>query len=166
MMLAAVLAVTLTAGSWKAVPATGVEMSLTRAEGRTSKDALKIDFDFKGHGAMPSRARRGHHVAENFDLSFWMKAEAQRNTLEVKLIRGDDVWWSVRRELDYPRSGAASRSERNFEFAWGPGGRAAADRIDAMEIVVTAGTGGKGTVRIDESLSRRSIRHRRNVRGS
>jgi hypothetical protein len=153
MMLAAVLAVTLTAGSWKAVPATGVEMTLTRPEGRTSKDALKIDFDFKGHGGYAIARRDGAlELPENFDLSFWMKAEAPRNTLEVKLIRGDDVWWSVRRELDYPREWRRfSFKKRNFEFAWGPGGPAPLpDRIDAMEIVVTAGTGGKGTVLIDE----------------
>ena len=153
MMLAAVLAVTLTAGSWKAIPATGVEMTLTRAEGRPGKDALKIDFDFKGHGGYAIARRNGAiELPENFDLSFWLKAEAPRNTLEVKLIRGDDVWWSVRRELDYPREWRRfSFKKRNFDFAWGPGGPAPLpDRIDAMEIVVTAGTGGKGTVRIDE----------------
>jgi hypothetical protein len=128
-------------------------MSITRAEGRTSKDALKIDFDFRGHGGYAiARRDGGVELPENFELSFWMRAEAPRNTLEVKLIRGDDVWWSVRRELDYPREWRRfSFKKRNFEFAWGPGGPAPLpDRIDAMEIVVTAGTGGKGTVWLDE----------------
>ncbi|MDP9190171.1 MAG: coagulation factor 5/8 type domain-containing protein [Acidobacteriota bacterium] len=139
-------------GTWRAVPATGVEMSITRAEGRTN-DALKIDFDFKGHGGYAIARRDGAiELPENFDLSFWMKAVAPRNTLEVKLVRGDDVWWSVRRELDYPRDWRRfSFKKRNFEFAWGPGGPAPLpNRIDAIEIVVTAGTGGKGTVWIDE----------------
>ncbi|HEU4887428.1 MAG TPA: hypothetical protein VFV49_06045 [Thermoanaerobaculia bacterium] len=142
------------AGAWKAVPATGVQMTLTRAPGRTSGEALKIDFDFQGHGGYAIARRDGAiELPENFELSFWMKAAAPRNTLEVKLIRGEDVWWSVRRELDYPREWRRfSFKKRNFEFAWGPGGPAAPlpKQIDAMEIVVTAGTGGKGTVWIDE----------------
>ena len=98
MFAAAVLAVTLTSGTWKAVPATGVEMQITQA------DAIKIDFDFHGHGGYAIARRDGAiELPDNFDLSFRMKAVAPRNTLEVKLIKGDDVWWSVRRELDYPR---------------------------------------------------------------
>jgi hypothetical protein len=145
--------VALTSGPWRAQPATGVEMSVTRAEGRTSKDALKIDFDFKGHGGY-AIARRDGAIAlqENFELSFWMKADAPRNTLEVKLVQGDTVWWSVRRELDYPREWRRfSFKKRNFEFAWGPNGPAPLPKqLDALELVVTAGTGGKGTVLIDE----------------
>lgn len=134
------------------MPATGVQMTLTRDPGRTG-DAIKIDFDFRGHGGY-AIARRDGAIAlpENFELAFWMKAIAPRNTLEVKLIKGEDVWWSVRRELDYPREWRRfSFKKRNFGFAWGPGGPAPLPKeIDAMEIVVTAGTGGKGTVWIDE----------------
>jgi hypothetical protein len=152
MLAPTLLALSLTAGAWRAAPATGVEMTITRAEGRT-KDAIKIDFDFKGHGGYAIARRDGAiELPENFDLSFWMKAVAPRNTLEVKLIRGDDVWWSVRRELDYPREWRRfSFKKRDFEFAWGPGGPAPLpNRIDSLEIVVTAGTGGKGTVWIDD----------------
>jgi hypothetical protein len=144
----------LTPAAWKAVPATGVQMQITRDSGRTGVTALRIDFDFRGHGGYAIARRDGAiDLPENFELSFWMKAVAPRNTLEVKLIRGDDVWWSVRRELDYPREWRRfSFKKRNFEFAWGPGGPNAPlpKQIDAMEIVVTAGTGGKGTVWIDE----------------
>jgi hypothetical protein len=140
-------------GPWRPMPATGVQMSIARAEGRTDKNALKIDFDFQGHGGYAIARRDGAiELPENFELSFWMKAAAPRNTLEVKLIRGDDVWWSVRRELDYPADWRRfSFKKRNFEFAWGPGGPAPLPKqIDAMELVVTAGTGGKGTVWIDD----------------
>lgn len=153
MFAPALLALTLTTGAWKAQPATGVEMSVTRAVGRTSADALKIDFDFKGHGGYAIARREGAiELPENFELSFWMKADAPRNTLEVKLVHGDTVWWSVRRELDYPREWRRfSFKKRNFEFAWGPNGPAPLPkRLDALELVVTAGTGGKGTVLIDD----------------
>jgi hypothetical protein len=142
----------LQSGTWKAAPATGVQMTVTRDAGRT-KNALRVDFDFQGHGGYAIARRDGAiELPENFELSFWMKAMAPRNTLEVKLIRGEDVWWSVRRELDYPLDWRRfSFKKRNFEFAWGPGGPAPLPKqIDAMEIVVTAGTGGKGTVWLDE----------------
>jgi hypothetical protein len=143
----------LQSGTWKAAPATGVQMTIARDAGRTSKNALRIDFDFHGHGGYAIARRDGAiELPENFELSFWMKAVAPRNTLEVKLIRGEDVWWSVRRELDYPADWRRfSFKKRNFEFAWGPGGPAPLPKqIDAIEIVVTAGTGGKGTVWLDE----------------
>jgi Bacterial alpha-L-rhamnosidase 6 hairpin glycosidase domain len=154
MMLApALLAVTLMTGEWRAQPATGVEMSIVRAAGRTGDDALKIDFDFKGHGGYAIARRDGAiELPENFELAFQMRADAPRNTLEVKLVQGDNVWWSVRRELDFPREWRRfSFKKRNFEFAWGPGGPGPLPkRIDAVEIVVTAGTGGKGTVLLDD----------------
>lgn len=139
----------LTPGAWKALPATGVQMSLT-----PTPDAIKIDFDFQGHGGYAIARRDGAiTLPENFELSFRMKAIAPRNTLEVKLIKGEDVWWSVRRELDYPREWRRfSFKKRNFEFAWGPSGPNAPlpATIDALEIVVTAGTGGKGTVWLED----------------
>ncbi|HKR65257.1 MAG TPA: hypothetical protein VJZ00_16110, partial [Thermoanaerobaculia bacterium] len=55
-------------------------------------------------------------------------------------------------ELDFPREWRRfSIKKRNVEFAWGPGGPAPLPKhIDAIEIVVTAGTGGKGSVWIDD----------------
>jgi hypothetical protein len=153
MLAASASAADVQSGNWRAMPATGVQMSIARDAGRTGTNALKIDFDFQGHGGYAIARRDGTiELPENFELSFWMKAAAPRNTLEVKLIRGDDVWWSVRRELDYPSDWRRfSFKKRNFEFAWGPGGPAPLPKqIDAMELVVTAGTGGKGTVWIDE----------------
>ena len=146
-MIALVLATVLTGGAWRAVPATGVEMKLTQAEG------VRVDFDFHGHGGYAIARREGAlELPENFELAFRMRADAPRNTLEVKFIEGDNVWWSVRRDLEFPREWRRfSVKKRQIEFAWGPGGPAPLPkRIDAIEIVVTAGTGGKGTVWLDD----------------
>jgi hypothetical protein len=145
----------LTTGEWRAAPATGVQMTIGRGAGRAGSptSAVRIDFDFQGHGGYAIARREGAiELPENFELSFWMKAAAPRNTLEVKLISGENVWWSVRRELDYPRDWKRfSFKKRNFEFAWGPGGPGPLpNSIDAIELVVTAGTGGQGTVWLDE----------------
>ncbi|HEV7768761.1 MAG TPA: hypothetical protein VGQ76_27460 [Thermoanaerobaculia bacterium] len=144
----------LTTGAWRAAPATGVQMSLTRGPGRTGgTSAIKVDFDFKGHGGYAIARRDGAiELPENFELSFWMNGEAPRNTLEVKLIQGENVWWSVRRELDFPNEWKRFSFKRyNFQFAWGPTGPLPLPKtIDALEIVITAGTGGNGTVRLDD----------------
>lgn len=141
--------------AWKGVPATGVEMKLSRDVGRTDGDALRVDFDFRGHGGYAIARRDGAiDLPENFELSFWMKADAPRNSLEVKFIdeSGENVWWSVRRELEFPREWKRfSVRKRQLEFAWGPiGPSPLPKRIGAIEIVVTAGTGGKGSVWIDD----------------
>jgi hypothetical protein len=128
-------------------------MAITRDRGRTTNEAVIVDFDFQGHGGYAITRRDGKvELPENFELSFWMRAEAPRNTLEVKLVQGDSVWWSVRRELDFPREWRRfSFKKRNFDFAWGPNGPGPLPKtIDALELVVTAGTGGKGTVWIDD----------------
>jgi hypothetical protein len=145
----------LTDGSWRAIPARGVDATLTR-----EKDALRLDFDFHGHGGYAIVRRDGAiDLPENFELSFWMRADAPRNTLEVKFVEGgrdaggaDNVWWNVRRELDYPKERRRfSVKKRGVEFAWGPKGPSPLPkRVDAIELVVTAGTGGKGTVWIDD----------------
>jgi len=134
-------------GTWRAIPATGVEMRLTQT------DVIRIDFDFHGRGGYAIARRDGAiELPENFELSFRMRAEAPRNTLEMKFVEGENVWWHVRRELDYPAEWRRfSIKKRNVEFAWGPKGPSPLPkRIDAIEIVITAGTGGKGTVWIDD----------------
>jgi hypothetical protein len=147
------LAETLQSGSWRPFPAKGVDLTITRDHGRAAAGALRLDFDFHGNGGYAIARRDGAvDLPENFELSFWMRAEAPRNSLEVKFIDGESVWWNVRRELDYPTEWRRfSVKKRNVEFAWGPRGpRPLPRRVDAIEIVVTAGTGGKGTVWIDD----------------
>jgi hypothetical protein len=139
--------------NWKPAPAEGVELKLSRDQGRTGDDGLRLDFDFKGRGGYAIARRDGAiEPPENFELSFWIRGEAPRNTLEVKLVGGDNVWWHVRREMDFPREWRRiSIKKRQFEFAWGPSGPGPLPgSIDALEIVVTAGTGGKGTVWLDD----------------
>jgi hypothetical protein len=132
---------------WKAVPAAGVEMKLTQT------DTLRVDFDFHNHAGYVISRRDGKLVLpDNFELAFRVKGDAPRNTLEIKFVQGDNVWWSVRREYDFPRDWRrVSVKKRQLEFAWGPIGPSPLPKtIDAIELVVTAGTGGKGTVWFDD----------------
>jgi hypothetical protein len=135
---------------WKSLPASGVELRLTPDAG-----AMRLDFDFRGHGGY-AIARRDAPVdlPENFELAFRIRGDAPVNTLEIKLVdeSGDNVWWTTRRDWDFPRDWRRlSLKKRQFDYAWGPLGPSPLPRrIAAIEIVVTAGTGGKGSVWIDD----------------
>jgi hypothetical protein len=135
---------------WRALPAIGVDLRLTPDAG-----AMRLDFDFRGRGGY-AIARRDASVElpDNFELAFRIRGESPVNTLEIKLVdeTGDNVWWTTRRDWDFPRDWRRlSLKKRHFEYAWGPLGPAPLPkRIAAIEIVVTAGTGGKGSVWIDD----------------
>ncbi|HYC90327.1 MAG TPA: hypothetical protein VEO54_14010 [Thermoanaerobaculia bacterium] len=119
----------------------------------TQSDSLRVDFDFRGRAGYAIARRDGRlELPENFELVFRVKGEAQPNTLEVKFVQGDNVWWTTRREYDFPPDWRrVSIKKRQLEFAWGPAGPNAPlpKTVDAIELVVTAGSGGKGTVWFD-----------------
>ncbi len=130
------------AADWTAHPSDGVTMRLTR------EDAInRIDFDFRGHGGY-AIARRDVNLdlPPNYEFLFRVRGETPPENLEFKLISGDDVWWLNRRDFAFPRAWTAlTTKKRKIEFAWGPS-RAELRHIDAIEVVVTAGSGGRGTV--------------------
>jgi hypothetical protein len=139
---------------WTAHPSEGVEMRVAQDSGFAGR-ALRLDFDFRGgtgyaivRKAFPMRLPRDYEVA------FRLRADAPVNDLELKLVdpSGENVWWANRRRFEYPREWTRIRTpRRRVEFAWGPrGADAPLDSLGAIEIVVTAGTGGKGSVWIDD----------------
>ncbi len=144
------LYVLLTSGPWRAMPADGVDLQISR-----EASALRLDFDFHGHGGYAIARRDGAiDLPENFEFTFRTRGEAPPNTLEFKLIdpSGENVWWTTRRDFEFPSEWKRiSIKKRHIAFAWGPaGGGDVPKRIGALEIVITAGRGGKGTVWIDE----------------
>src|ERR1051326_7753236 len=89
----------ISAQPWTAHPADGVEMHLSR-EGEINR----LDFDFHGHGGY-AIARRDVELElpANYQFTFRIRGDAPIETLEFKLIRGDDVWWMNRRDFAFPR---------------------------------------------------------------
>ena len=129
--------------AWKPAPAAGVEMKLTQT------DVLRVDFDFRGRAGYAIARRDGKlELPDNFELAFRTKGQALPNTLEVKFVQGENVWWTTRREYEFPADWRrVSIKKRQIEFAWGPAGPSPLPKtVDAIELVVTAGSGGKGTV--------------------
>ena len=136
---AALLAATL----WTPHPADGVEMHLSR-EGEVNR----LDFNFHGHGGYAIARREIElDVPANYQFTFRIRGETETQTLEFKLVRGDDVWWMNRRDFAFSREWqTVTTKKRQISFAWGPSGGGELRHINAMEVVVTASSGGKGTV--------------------
>ncbi|CAN5171800.1 discoidin domain-containing protein [soil metagenome] len=133
---------------WSAHPSDGVTLRITPDSG-----AMRLDFDFHG-GAGYAIARKAValELPENYRFAFRIRGEAPAENLEFKLIdpTGDNVWWTNRTGFHFPREWETLVTrKRQIDFAWGPRGGGELRRMAALELVVTAGSGGRGTVWID-----------------
>lgn len=141
---------------WMTQPADGVELSLRSDSGHQGR-GMRMDFAFSGGGYAIARKKVAMDLPESYELSFWMRGKSLPNTIEVKLVdeTGENVWWHVRRDFVIPTDWERMRSKkRHIQFAWGPKGGGEITRISAIEIVVTAAQGGKGSVWIDDLVMR------------
>src|SRR5687767_5235599 len=135
--------------AWTAVPSDGVSLQLVPAGG-----AMRVDIDFHGGGGY-AVARRAVdlEMPENYEITFRVRGTVPRNNLEFKLIdsTGENVWWLNRRDFTFPRVWTTYRiKRRQVHFAWGPLGGGELRRAAGIEIAITAGSGGKGSVWIDD----------------
>ncbi|MCU1350569.1 MAG: coagulation factor 5/8 type protein, partial [Acidobacteria bacterium] len=144
-VLSLLLALPALAANWTPHPSDGVTMRLTR-EG----DSNRLDFDFHGHaGYAIARRKIDLDLPPNYQFVQRIRGEAPSENLELKLVdaTGDNVWWSNRHNFVFPRTWTPLKTKkRQISFAWGPLGGGDPTRADSMELVVTAGSGGKGTV--------------------
>jgi hypothetical protein len=138
-----------TISNWTAAPSDGVGLDLSQDHG-----ALRLDFDFHG-GAGYAVAHKplDLDLPANWEITFRVRGDAPVNNLELKLIdpSGQNVWWINRRNFQPPHDWREVRTKKHqIEFAWGPLGGGEMKKVAALEFAVTAGTGGKGTVWIDD----------------
>ena len=106
---------------WKAVASDGVQASLQPAQGPKGA-ALRLDFDLGGTAGY-AIARRALPIdfPANYEISFYVRADAPTNDLQVKLIdaSGDNVWWFNRRNFEFPQDWQHIRiKKRHVDFAW------------------------------------------------
>jgi hypothetical protein len=138
--------------AWSAAPATGVNMQLS-ADSGVAGTALRVDFDFRGGGGWAAFRRDVRlHLPDNYELGFWLRADAPVNTLELKLIdeSGENVWWVNRPRFEFDGDWRPIVfRRRHVTFAWGPAGGGEIRDVHAIEFAITAGSGGSGTVWID-----------------
>lgn len=134
---------------WTAAPSDGVSLAISPDRGRTG-GAMRLDFDFHG-GAGYAVAHRAVSLdlPVNYELAFDIRGAAPSENVEVKLIdaSGRNVWWLDRRDYVFPaRWSRYVVKRRQISFAWGPRGGGELTHAAAIEISITAGSGGKGTV--------------------
>ena len=136
-------------GDWELILADGVHGELTQEDG-----SIRLDYDFSaGAGYIVLRKHVGMDIDRNYRFGLRYRGEGPPNTLEFKLIDPslENVWWSVERDYRFPSAWATkSIRRRHVSFAWGPDGEGGLDTLGAIEIAVTATSGGKGRVWFDE----------------
>lgn len=116
---------------------------------------LRFDFSFKyGSGYGGVILTPDVELPVDFSVSFSLKSDSPVNNFEVKIsdnAGGENIWWVNRRHFRYPRTWERfTLRKRHFQFAWGPNPAPAPKRIRRIEFVVTAGSGGHGSVFLDD----------------
>ena len=137
---------------WTAHPADGVELTLGSDDVKEDP-ALRLDFHFQGGGYAIARRDLELPLPENYAFTFRVRGDCPSNHLEFKLVdgSGENVWWHVERDVEFPAEYETFRiPKRKVQFAWGPRGGGEIDSVRAIEFAITAGSGGTGTVWIDD----------------
>jgi F5/8 type C domain len=142
-----------TLSPWQAQASDGVAAGAASVPGFKG-NALRLDFDFAGKGGY-AFARRALplDLPDNYEISFMVRADAPMNHFEFKLTdaSGDNVWWYRLPDYTFPNDWKLVRfKKRQVAFAWGPAKDRTLRHADRIEFVVSAGSGGKGSIWIDE----------------
>jgi hypothetical protein len=138
---------------WLVFASDGVTVTVHHDEGLSGK-AIRIDFDFvAGAGYGGIRKAVPIILSENYQFTYYVRANAPRNNFEFKLLdpSGDNVWWMNRRNHTFPNEWRRyTVKKRHLSFAWGPRGGGDPDTVAMIEFVIASSEGGKGSVYIDE----------------
>jgi hypothetical protein len=138
---------------WKAIEAEQVSIKLSEAE-TGGRKCLRLDYDFiagSGYGGMQKKFPI--ELPDNYEFSFYLKADSPVNTLEFKLLDedGSSVWWYNNRNYSFPKEWTkVTVKQRQISKAWGPNPLQKPKKIDKIEIIVTSVNGGKGTLYFDD----------------
>ena len=139
--------------AWSAHPADGVEVVIGQDDGVHGK-AMRLDFRFvRGGGYAVVRKAFDVPLPPDYRFHLAVKGTTKPQDFEFKLIdsTGTNVWWNNRRMFAFPATwDSLSTKKRKIEFAWGPIGGGTLGRIAAIEFAITAGSGGEGTVWLDD----------------
>ncbi|MBC8087638.1 MAG: hypothetical protein H7Z40_10250, partial [Phycisphaerae bacterium] len=145
-----------TRAGWGAFPSDGVQLALLPSRGLRG-NAMTLAYNFGGRAGY-AIARKAFPLGTpvgNWSFSFIARGEMRPNTLEFKLIdkSGENVWWYTIKEFKPTGTfETIAIRQRQIQFAWGPIGGGPPRDIAAIELVVTAGSGGNGTLTIDDLM--------------
>ncbi len=115
--------------------------------------AVRLSYDFgdvSGYAFL--RREVPLDLPPNFEVRFRVRGTGGRNDFQMKLVKGDTVYWRTWPDWRAP----AQWTEivvpaQEIGFAWGPDNKAILKAIDAVEFVVARNRdGGAGTIEIDD----------------
>jgi len=139
--------------AWTAITSGHARLVISQDQGRHGK-AMRLDFDFHGGGGfVVARKAFNLQIPEAYSFGFHIRGIAPPNNFEFKLVdeSNQNVWRYRVEAFDFPKDWQPLRIRNSqIDFAWGPLGGGSPGRVAAIELVVAAGPGGKGTVWIDD----------------
>ena len=139
------------ATGWQAFASGEAEIKITAEAG-----ALRLDFDFRGGGGFVVARKEFHRTMPiDYAFAFRVRGRAPKNKLEFKLAdpSNRNVWRWQEDEFDFrdlPRELHLHGS--TIDFAWGPAGGGRIRKLGSIEFVLSAGPGGRVTVRVALSM--------------
>ncbi|MGH7898914.1 MAG: discoidin domain-containing protein, partial [Candidatus Binatia bacterium] len=138
-------------GGWTTSFSDGATIELSQEAGENGM-AMRVDFDLpKDGGYVIVRKDVEITLPENYAFSFQLRGEAPRNNVEFKLVdpSGKNVWWRVQRDFSFPVTWQpVTIRKTRIKLAWGA--PPTPKHIGAIELAISTGNGGKGTVWIDD----------------
>lgn len=142
-----------TKDGWSFIKSDGVNVDLSVDKGLKG-NALRFNYDFtKGTGYGGIQKLFPIDLPDNYEFTFYIKAESPANNFEIKFIdsTGNNVWWVNNRNFDFPGEWKKiTIKKRHISFAWGPTTDQSFHRIDRIEFTISSYVGGKGTIWIDD----------------
>lgn len=138
------------ASQWRLFESAGVVV-----HHRNENGSIRFDITFtKGSGYGGIVKNFNQSLPENYEISFLIRATVPVNNLEIKVSSdsaGENIWWmNLKNYVFSPEWKRIVIKKRHLNFAWGLNPAPSPAKLSRMEIVVTAGTGGKGSVWIDD----------------
>ena len=146
---------------WMAVTSGQAKLAIV-PEPSPHGQAMRLDFDFGGGGGfVVARKPFAFSLPETFAFHFYIRGAAPSNRFEFKLVdpAGVNVWRYEDAAFDFAADWHSLCIPSNrIDFAWGPAGGGTPSDIGAIELAVSAGPGGQGTLWIaDLRLEDRTV---------
>ena len=157
--------------AWQVFASGQAEGRLSRITDTSGRSGLRLDYDFHGGGGfVVIRQVLRFRLPGTFEIAFRLRGEGPPNHFEFKVADpgGANVWRHLRADFILPETWTDCRiRERDLRFAWGPAGGGGPAEVEAVEFVIAAGPGGKGTLELlDPALVDQTLRKPHAVRAS